>query len=502
MSQETLDAFRAAAAPGMARPLVGGGDDLAKATTTGISQATGLVWYDLQAPAKNLFPVITPVRNSVPRVSGNGGTATNWRAVTAINAGNLQPFVPEGTRNGIVATSTQDYAAAYKTVGLEDFVTFEANNAAVNFEDIRATTAQRLLFAGMIQEELAMVGGNTSVALGTPTAPTTATATTGGTIAAATYNVIVVALTLAGFQAASVSAAGVPTTASVTPADGGAAFTVKLGSSNKSAATSQATTGATSTISASTPVIPGAVAYAWYVGTAGNEIIQAITTINSVKLLALTTGTQNASAVTVDNSQNAYAYDGFLYQAWKAGSGALITNLATGVAGVGTTLTSDGAGGIVEFNAVLKDRWDNYRLSPTVIYVNSQEMSSVKKISVANGSAPLIRYAGDFGQAASGLVAGTVVGSYLNPYTMSGGAVIPIKLHPNVPAGTVWFNSDSLPYPINNVPNVAEFRYRQDWYQMEWPLRTRRYETGVYADGVLAHYFPPAMAILANIAPA
>lgn len=495
MSQDTIDQIRKATLADAAQPWT-----LNKATTTGIQQSTGLVWYDLQAPAKNLFPVITPIRNKIPRRSGNGGTATNWKAVTAINAGNLQPFVPEGVRQGIVQTTEVDYAASYKGLGLEDFVTMEANYAAVNLEDIRATTAQRLLYASMIQEELAFLGANNSVALGTPTAPTTATATTGGTIAAATYNVIVVALTLQGYGVSSV-AGGVATSVTVTSADG-STFAVKQGSSQKSSATAQATTGSTSTLSASTPVIPGAVAYAWYVGTSGNEILQAITTLNSVKLTALTTGTQNASAITADNSQNALAYDGLLSQAWKSGSGALITALATGTPGTGTTLTSDGSGGITEINTALQNRWDNYRVSPTAIYLNSQEMNSIKKLSVANGSAPLIRYAGDFGQAAQGLVAGTVVGSYLNPFTMSGGQVIPFMLHPNVPAGTMLFYTDTLPYPITNIPNVAEYIFRQDWYQMEWPMRTRKYETGVYTDGVLAHYFPPSMAILNNIAPA
>jgi len=49
-----------------------------------ISTSTGLVAYDLQAPAKNLYPVNTPIRNSLPRVGGGVGTATNFRQVNAI----------------------------------------------------------------------------------------------------------------------------------------------------------------------------------------------------------------------------------------------------------------------------------------------------------------------------------------------------------------------------------------------------------------------------------
>jgi hypothetical protein len=38
------------------------------------------------------------------------------------------------------------------------------------------------------------------------------------------------------------------------------------------------------------------------------------------------------------------------------------------------------------------------------------------------------------------------------------------------------------------------------YYQIEWPLRSRRYESGVYMDEVLQHMFPPSMAIISNIA--
>ena len=53
---------------------------LAKSISTG----TGLLAYDLQAPAKNLYPFVTPIRNVMPRVGGGVGSATNWRQVNAI----------------------------------------------------------------------------------------------------------------------------------------------------------------------------------------------------------------------------------------------------------------------------------------------------------------------------------------------------------------------------------------------------------------------------------
>ena len=51
-----------------------------------ISTQTGLLAYDLQAPAKNLYPFVTPLRNIIPRVGGGVGSATNWRQITRLSA--------------------------------------------------------------------------------------------------------------------------------------------------------------------------------------------------------------------------------------------------------------------------------------------------------------------------------------------------------------------------------------------------------------------------------
>lgn len=58
----------------------------------------------------------------------------------------------------------------------------------------------------------------------------------------------------------------------------------------------------------------------------------------------------------------------------------------------------------------------------------------------------------------------------------------------------------TLPNPLSNVSDVMQVHVRQDYYQIDWPPRARRYETGVYADEVLQNYFPPSMAVIANIA--
>lgn len=494
LTQDAVNEFKKATLNAAAQS----GDTLGKAVT----QSTGLVWYDLQAPAKNLFPVLTPIRNSIARVSGGGGTATNWKRVTAINSTALNGFVPEGTRNGTVTTTVSDKSASYKTLGLEDSLTFEAEVAAKNFEDERAMVAQRLLWATMIREEIADLGANLSVALGTPTAPTLAVVDGGGTITDGNYDVRVCALTMDGYLSSSVSG-GVATTTTVTPADGSSSFSYNGGSSAVSSATATGafTNGNDSAIKMSTPVVAGAVAYAWYVGAhSGTLYLQAITTINSHILTADPIDTTQAStAITADHSQNAYGYDGFLYHAWTTSSGAYIKNLATGTPGTGTGLTGDGAGGISELNDMFLSMWNNYKLSPTRIYANAQEVNNItnKVLSAGDSTKTVARvqYV-QSGDVASGLR----VKSVLNRFAMGGSVEVPIEIHPYLPAGTMLAVTEQLPYPMNNVPNVAEMRLRRDYYQIEWPLRTRKYETGVYFDGVLAHYFPPALGIITNIA--
>jgi len=492
MTVEAVEAFKKAAATPMP-------DEISKA----ITQTTGLVAYDLQAPAKQLFPVLTPLRNRIPRVGGNGGTATNWIAVTGINTAALRGFVPEGKRNGLVTTAVTPKSASYKSLGLEDSVTFEANLAGKGFEDVRATTAQRLLWATMIEEELAILGANNTVVLGTPTAPTVTVEATDGLIPddAGGYNVRVVALTLAGYLASSVSLTGVVGLVTVVNAAGNT-FYYEGGSSQKSAATATgAVSGAnTNVIKASTPVVAGAVAYAWYVGAHdGNCVLQAITTLNSVKLTSLLSGTQNVTAITADNSKNTYAYDGILYQAWTTGSNAYIANQATGVEGTGTPLTADGAGGITEIDTMLESLWNNYKLGPSTIYVNAQEAKNITKKVLGSASGSTGATYSINVNPGQEINAGSVVVSYLNKFAMGGRQSIPIEIHPYLPPGLLLAVTEQLPYPVTGIPNVMEMKLRQDYYQVEWPQRERQYESGVYCDGVLAHYFPPSMGIIANI---
>ena len=471
-----------------------------------VTISTGLTAYDLQAPAKNLYPTITPLRNSLPRVARlNPGDAARWKTISSVAGSGYDAmgWVPEGQRTASMSYQAVLNTAPYLTLGEEDTVTFEAEAAAQGFEDINATATLRILQKTMRKEEHALMGGNTSVALGTPGAPTLTASGTGATLPAATYSVIVVGLTFEGYSNSSLSG-GVATTKIITGNDGNT-YTLNGGSSMRSANVTQAVT-LGQTLFATAPLNNGAVAYAWFVGPAGSETLQQITTINSAAFATpLIAGQQAASTIAADNSRNpTLAFDGLLSVGFNPINSAYVQALASGPAGTGTFMTSSGRGSVVEIDNMLVQMWNTYRISPTVIYVNAQEQKNITNKCLTNSSGPLLHYnvAADadnskpYGVSASG-----VVRWYYNPFSVDAGFDIPIKVHPDLPPGTILAYCERLPvwYQSNQTPNVAEVMTRRDYYRVDWPLRTRRREFGVYTEEVLAVYAPFGVGILTNI---
>ncbi len=491
----SLDALMKALgdAPLIANPTLP--EALAKSTFAQSGSATtGLTFYDLEAGAKFLYPVLTPLRNEIPRVSGKGGIQANWKAVTGINTSGIRIGVSGGNRGAVMAVTVADYAAAYKGIGIEDNVDFEAQYAGQGFEDIRALAAKVGLEALMLGEEMLILGGNGTVALGTTPTPSLSAAVTGGGLSDGTIYVECVALTLEGYVNASVTA-GIPTSITRTNADA-STDTFGGGSAQKSASTSitLAGGGAVQLINATVTAVRGAVAYAWFWGaSAAAATLGQITTVNKAAIgTAAGAGTQAYSTLpSADNSTNNLVFDGLLTQAMKAGSNAYYRTLD------GASLSTDNAGGIVEIDVALKSFWDNYRLTPDTIWVSSDQALAISQKILATNSSGAYRIVVNMEQ---GMIAGGVmVATYLNRFSMNGANVLKVRIHPNMPQGMILFTSRSLPYPVSGVGNVICIRTRQEYYQIEWPLRTRKYEYGVYADEVLQHYFPPSMGVIANI---
>jgi hypothetical protein len=303
---------------------------------------------------------------------------------------------------------------------------------------------------------------------------------TGGTLVpASTYDFKVSALVLRGFDKAEKAAAPVGPNNADGESVGSGTVSVVIGGGHNSVALSG-------------NALRGAVAYNVFCDlNPGTPDYLATVFTNRYTALAEGTG---AEANTTDLTGSALEFDGLIKQV-EANNGSLFVSKDNG------TLTSDGAGGITEFDSILKSMWDTYRLGPTRILCNSAQARDItKKI----GSSANLSYRIVLEDGQRNVVGGIYVGAYLNKFASSFADgvpnEVPIHIHPNLPNGTILFIVEALPYPNNQVPNVWEVETLQEYTQYEWALTQRRYEFGIYSQEVLKGYFPAAQASLVCVA--
>lgn len=499
---------------------------MSKADT--IDQSLGLLWFDLRPVVQLLYPYkqLIPLISRLPRVPADGGNAFHWKRITAININNVSVGVSEGNRGAGISISLQDQQASYKTLGLESSVSFEARLGAMNLTpDALGTAIQSTLRSTMIGEEQTLIGGNASTALGVTPTPTLTAGGTGSALTNQAYYVVCVALAHAAWLAGSL-AQGIPGQITKTNTDG--SIDVFGGGSAQPSAQATVTPTAGQIITATVTPVANAVAYAWYFGTAsGATRLQAITNTNQVKLSsAPSTTNQLITALQVnsayqDNSTNALVPDGILSQMFgsvfgAAPSRAMSTNQNLPVPANGTlslaasgAIVFTGASGntgltisgmdVAEFDAILQAAYDQYKIGYDRILISSADVAgNLAQFLGSDASTSQFRVLFDAEATTGRIVAGRRVTSYLNKFY---GNTLDIEIHPYLPQGTIIFWSDRAPYELSGVPNILEAHVRMDYYQIQWPFRSRRYEYGVYCDEVFACYFTPAFAVLTNLNP-
>jgi hypothetical protein len=470
---------------------------IAKAFTSPSNATSGLAQYNLEQGARLLYPLDTPLRNMIPREVGQAGTQANWRSIVAINPGGENIGVSEGNRGGFNGYTEVDRLAKFVELGMEDYVTWKAERAAQGFQSLDELAVQMLLQATMEAEEKIILGGNANNLIGTCGTVTTTVVNSGGAISAGSLLLTCVPLTLRGALNSTV-AAGVKVPYTRTNADSSTDVINGFygGPSANAAAT---TTGGASVVTGAVTAIPGASAYAWYLGAAGVQLLAAITSIATVSLSANATGTQNLTAITGgDKSTDGLVFDGLISQMIASGSGSYYKALANGTPGTGTKLTSTGSGtgGIAEFDAAILSFYTNYRLIPTDIWISGADQANIKAL-ILNGNTNLAPFfVGNDGE----IRAGAQVKAYANPIGY-GNQFLKLHVHPFLPQGTVLFTTEKVPYALSNVRTIMKMNMRRDYYSILWPLRSRKYEYGVYFDGVLQHYMPGSMGMITNIAP-
>lgn len=483
------------------------------ASTQGYLPTLGLYGYPLEAPAKSLFPVLSPFRNTTPRVKQQGsGTAAHWKAITAINSANVRATAAFTYAGNRVTTNERDFMANYKEIALMDSVAYDAQILAEGFQDLRATSGVNLLYALMMQEEKILLGGQ-NFSLGTVSAPNvTVSSTTAGSISAASVDVAVKARTLQGYydgQGTAVS--GVGTVGSMT--------------------------GSTNQVKATVTAVPGAFCYDWYIGSHGGTLYYAFsTTINvatfsTVPVSGATTSgvpmcaipaysnngvmtaipTSASTGAATDCSADTNAFNGLAATLTGDYSGGVFVTNGTGTSNGAYIRSLDGAaltgssGTIAEIDTALQYLWQNARVSPSKILCNSVDHVNISNKIIASGGAYTLFRPGDVAERQA-VVGGQLVETYINKAVM--GRPIALETLPDLPQGTLMIVTEQLPYPNSKVANVMEVETKLEYTQYDYAASAQsgqanggpRYDFQVMALETFKNYFPGSMAIISNIA--
>jgi hypothetical protein len=469
ITQETLNSMKSA-------------QDLNKAITL----ATGLQGYSLEAPAKQLVPFLSPLRNIIPRRTSTTGSSTHWKAITAVDAMGKATGI-EGTRGNGVRYSEVDRLATFKVVSLTDSVTLEAEAGGRNFQDVKATSATNLLLRIMTEEEKLILGGNVT-SLGSISAPVVTATGTGGSIAAGTYSVKVAALTLVAANRISLNLQTANVTLGVPATDSN--NTVIVGALDGVTTTSTGTTsgvlsGSTNLIAATVTPVTGALAYAWFVGVSGSETLQIVTTNSAVSLTALVAG--GSAFTTADGSGDPLAFDGIIPQIIN-GNGKVIDK--------GNTSLTKANGGIQELDDINSYLFNMFKVGPTRYLVSEQLHKDITSAIIAGAGAPTLFV--------NNAEKNDITGNYLVRQYVNksyGGQIIKIESHPWLPSGSMIVMCDNVPYPNANVPSVLEMECGYDYRQIEYAFTNPKYEYEVRTWEALKHYFPAAQAFITNVKP-
>jgi len=449
---------------------------------------TGLVPYDLEGPAKQLWPRDTWLRNTTPRVKGQGNARKFKRIMSITNAGvpggaaTLAPFF-----NSLTATSTYggtgnltlarpqkinytgtDNTVAYVELGFSDSVEWIAQFQGLGFDDLRALSHTALLWAHLLGEERAMLygrgasGNGYEGAVTTPSAPVSATGVaTGGSIGAATYTVYVTANTGFGETAASAGTA--------------------------TAALSGSTNVINVVLNSAEPT--GTINYNVYVSTAG--------TIGTAKFQGTFAGTSftlttfnaaGAVCANTDTSSQANGYDGYL----SVLSDPTISGYLSRLNGKFST-TNPGS----EFDTALATMWTNNSADPDEIWLTGAaraELNQLMRIGGASGASSGYRTNTVTGDGS--VTMSTTVTGYVNPASSK---VLDVRAHRYMPIGACLIRSTSLPIPDSNITAPTVAVNVQDYMAVDWPQIQMTYDASTYQIGTLVHYAPSFSGLILGI---
>lgn len=466
--------------------------DLAKEITlSGIGNWTtdqGPWLYDLEGPSKKVFPVLTPIRNKIPRIKGRG-TSKRFRRIDGITGSQTGGIA--NTRisfNESVSTTVRglalnrpkniSYATSlgninYKLEGFSDDLTWTSQYASEGFEDLRALIALNLLRAHMMGEEQELLSGRVT-AISTPSAPTLsqrAPATGESAISGAGTNVYVKITAVGHYGETPVSAVAsialtggnvIDVTVSNAFVAGAHGFDVYVGTGS------------------SQPTDANFFQASWNAGAAVGQDYSGgnVFTISG----ALPTTGDTAANHTTDTTASADDYDGMMTITAASGGVAMRLN---------GTLTLDAIQ-----KQLFLPMFTSYKADPDEIWCYALESIRITDLVLGASGTPY-RVVVDMN--AQQDVTGTYrVSRLVNKVT---GKEVAVTVHPYIEQGNLLAVSYELPFPNSEVPNVWAKAMVQDYLQVDWPVIQMSYDSSTYGFGALIPYAPAYNGIIQGIQP-
>lgn len=468
-----------------------------------IGSPTDLWAYDLEAPAKELKPFETPLRNRTPRKKGVG-TAHQWRTITAITGsgtgglGLINPGITESTTNtfgpGDLALARGpkiEYAGGtmsvpYLTFSMSTDVTWESYFAGVGFQDQRQLAATSLLQSSMSMEEHMLLGarGTASGFAGALAAPTATAAprsslTAGEVGCSSTIVTLYIAVTAVAHWGesaptlitigSSAVVSGDVVDVSITDVPGALGYHVYIGTSNTPSGGFY--TGLFDAAVSGPVAAPGVAGV--QPGLKSGKL-----TINFTG--AGTAGVPNAGAhpATTDGTANANNYDGLLTYCTGADAG-YVTRVNNTFAG------ADGTNVGNTFGEAFYALYASVKANPDEMFANGQDRKQVSDQLKTQGSSA---YRLNLTAAEAGAATiGSIVNAVYNPVT---GKEVALTVHPWLDQGTMPIVSWNLNLPNSNVSDVFSVFNVQDYLGVNWPAYQFLYESSSYWQGTYCCFAP------------
>lgn len=496
------------------------------ATTTANPEWTG---YYVEPLAKFVVPFDTPVRNILPRTPSVGIDVENWRAITDVFGGSgpsISSFaMPQSATNTTSTLGLANYTWAYKSnllrqLAWTDQITFETELYSRMFEpDVRAKIAAKLVPSLMLGQETWYLNAGQQCWSPAP-CNGLSTSPTGGSVTAATYWIIVTAVTPAS------SNTGETLAWSIAPAS----VTVP-------AAVSITTTGSTSTITFNINRVPGAVKYNVYMGTGSTQPANSAMWLQSASSVfgganALNDPGGYAAGYFQVTATGAIAGSGTAYSSTISGSAPAITpyQLAPGSTPSNYILTFDGfqalamlnagtlstvgvggetaavrrvadAGGALaksDIDTQLEAMYLNARANPECMLVSVKDHKAISNIV---SQASNFRVNAQPTQAGIGdMTGGARATKWINQTT---GRVMDIIMCPYLSQGTIIFLSLTLPFQVAEIdkPPVRVSVNREMWSVIYPPDQSHmsQWAYGAYTSETLVDQYLGGLGLLSGI---